>query len=63
MIRLEDDSDGLNDRGIKSLYLRHRDGNTMEYLVGIEIYDHLEKVMDRFEDLANRINGIVIESV
>ena len=35
----------------------------MEYIVGIEIYDHLEKVMDRFEDVANRISGIVIEQV
>ena len=29
----------------------------------IEIYDHLEKVVDRFEDVANRISGIVIEQV
>ena len=63
MIRLEDESDASNDRGIKSLFLRHRGGNTMEYLVGAEIFDHLEKVMDRFEDVANRISGIVIESV
>jgi len=35
----------------------------MNYIVGIEIYDHLEKVMDRFEDVANRITGIVIEQV
>ena len=61
IIRLEDDSDTLNDKGIKALFKRHRDGNAMDYIVGIEIYDHLEKVMDRFEDLANRISGIVIE--
>ena len=40
-----------------------RSGNAMDYIVGIEIYDHLEKVMDRFEDVANRISGIVIEQV
>ncbi len=61
IIRLEDESDTLNDKGIKSLFVRHRDGNAMDYIVGIEIYDHLEKVMDRFEDVANRISGIVIE--
>jgi uncharacterized protein Yka (UPF0111/DUF47 family) len=33
----------------------------MGYIVGAEVYDHLEKVMDRFEDVANRISGIVIE--
>jgi predicted phosphate transport protein (TIGR00153 family) len=61
IIRLEDNADGLHDLGIKALYTKHRTGNAMEYIVGIEIYDHLEKVMDRFEDVANRISGIVIE--
>ena len=63
IVRLEDDADTLNDNGIKALFQRHRDGNAMDYIVGVEIYDHLEKVMDRFEDVANRISGIVIEQV
>jgi uncharacterized protein Yka (UPF0111/DUF47 family) len=33
----------------------------MAYIVGAEIYEHLEKVVDRFEDVANTISGIVIE--
>ena len=33
----------------------------MNFTIGTEIYDHLEKVVDRFEDVANEINGIVIE--
>jgi len=61
IVRLEDDADTLNDKGIKALFLRHRDGNAMGYIIGVEILDHLEKVMDRFEDVANRISGIVIE--
>ena len=28
-----------------------------------EIYKHLEKVSDRFDDVANEINSIVIEQV
>ena len=63
IIRLEDSADSLNDTGIKALFKRHRDGNAMDYIVGVEIYDHLEKVMDRFEDVANRIGGIVIEQM
>ncbi|MCA0200438.1 MAG: DUF47 domain-containing protein [Proteobacteria bacterium] len=63
IVRLEDDSDALNEAGIKALFKKYRDGNAMNYLVGIEIYDHLEKVMDRFEDVANRISSIVIEQV
>ena len=35
----------------------------MDFIVGNEIYDHLEKVVDRFEDVANRISGIVVEQV
>ena len=34
----------------------------MDYIVGIEIFDHLEKVMDRFEDVANRISGRRVSS-
>jgi len=63
IVRLEDDADTLNDRGIKALFQKHRDGNAMSYIIGVEIYDHLEKVMDRFEDVANRVSGIVIEQV
>jgi predicted phosphate transport protein (TIGR00153 family) len=63
IIRLEDDADALNDTGIKALFQQHRDGNAMQYIIGVEIYDHLEKVMDRFEDVANRISGIVIEQM
>jgi predicted phosphate transport protein (TIGR00153 family) len=63
IIRLEDDADTLNDNGIKALFQKHRDGNAMNYIIGVEIYDHLEKVMDRFEDVANRISGIVIEQM
>jgi predicted phosphate transport protein (TIGR00153 family) len=61
--RLEDQADDLNDQGIKALFLKHRTGNAMDFIVGNEIYDHLEKVVDRFEDVANRISGIIIEQV
>ena len=61
--RLEEQADELNDQGIKALYLKHSNGNVMAFIVGNEIYDHLEKVVDRFEDVANRISGIVIEQV
>ncbi len=30
----------------------------MGYIVGAEIYGHLEKIVDCFEDFANRISGI-----
>ena len=61
IIRLEEQADDLSNQGIKALFLKHRNGNAMEYITGTEIYDHLEKVMDRFEDVANGISGIAIE--
>jgi predicted phosphate transport protein (TIGR00153 family) len=63
IIRLEEDADTLNDNGIKALFKRHQNGNAMTYIVGTVIYNHLERVMDRFEDVAHRISGIVIEQV
>ena len=35
--------------------------DAMAFIVGGEIYDHLEKVVDRLEDVANRISGVLIE--
>src|SRR5579859_5429256 len=46
--RLEEQADELNDQGIKALYLKHKGGDAMAFIVGNEIYDHLEKVVDRF---------------
>ena len=37
--------------------------NSMAFFIGVEIYDHLEKVVDRFDDVGNEIHGIVIENV
>ena len=61
--RLEGRVDDLDDIGMKELFLKHRDGNAMDFIVGAEIYKHLEKVADRFDDVANEINSIVIEQV
>ena len=30
---------------------------------GSEVYDHLEKVVDRFDDVANELHSVVIEHV
>ena len=59
--RVEEQSDDLYDQGMKALFRAHRDGNPMGYIVGAEIYDHLEKVVDRLQDVGNRISGILIE--
>ena len=59
--KLEEESDNIHDTGLKKLFRDHRTTDPMAYIVGAELYGHLERVVDRFEDVANRINGIVIE--
>jgi len=61
--RVEGRSDELHDEGLKDLFRRHGASNPMAYLIGSEIYGQLEKVVDRFEDVANEISGILIENV
>lgn len=62
--RVEGRSDELHDEGLKDLFRRHgARGDAMAYMIGSEIYGELEKVVDRFEDVANEISGIVIENV
>ena len=63
IIQVEGRSDELHDQGLKALYHAHGHTDPMKYLIGREIYGHLEDIVDRFEDLANEISGIVIENV
>ncbi|WP_293676468.1 DUF47 domain-containing protein [uncultured Phenylobacterium sp.] len=58
---LEEQSDRLYDTGIAALYKEVGKHDPMAYIIGAEIYDHLEKVVDRFEDVANRISSVLIE--
>jgi predicted phosphate transport protein (TIGR00153 family) len=58
---LEDQSDTLCDDGLRALYRGPARSDPMAYIVGAEIYDHLERVVDRFEDVANQISSVLIE--
>jgi uncharacterized protein len=60
---LEGRADEMHDAGLKELYQVNAHANSMAFFIGHEIYDHLEKVVDRFDDAANEIHGIVIEYV
>jgi predicted phosphate transport protein (TIGR00153 family) len=62
---IEGEADAIYDEGRKALFLaqRAKGSDPMDFIVGVDIYSHLEKVVDRFEDVANRISGIVIEQV
>ena len=61
--RVEGRSDELHEQGLKNLFKQYGKTDPMAYIIGSEIYGELEKVVDRFEDVANEISGIVIENV
>jgi predicted phosphate transport protein (TIGR00153 family) len=61
---LEGKADEMHDTGLRELYQKAAaDGNGLAFIVGNEVYDHLEKVVDRFDDVANVMHGIVVEHV
>jgi uncharacterized protein Yka (UPF0111/DUF47 family) len=65
IVQVEERADQLYDDGRKALFLKNRQtetqGGPMNFIVGAEIYDHLEKVVDRFEDVSNEINALVTD--
>jgi predicted phosphate transport protein (TIGR00153 family) len=61
--RIEGQADDLHDVGLRELYRANQPSNSMAFFVGGEVYDHLEKVVDRFDDVANQIHGIMLENV
>jgi predicted phosphate transport protein (TIGR00153 family) len=61
--QIEGEADELHDAGLQELYRANQPSNSMAFFIGVEIYDHLEKVVDRFDDVANEIHGIVLENV
>ena len=60
---LEGHADDLHDLGLRELYQASLPSNSMQFYIGVEIYDHLEKVVDRFDDVGNEMNGLMLESV
>jgi uncharacterized protein len=62
--QIEGRADDRHDSGLRELYQQNWSANdALAFFIGSEVYDHLEKVVDRFDDVANEIHGIVLEHV
>lgn len=59
--KIEEQSDQLNDEGLRALYKGRAKKDPLAFVIGSELYEHLEKVCDRFEDVAHVMSDIVIE--
>jgi predicted phosphate transport protein (TIGR00153 family) len=60
VVGLEGDADDVRETGLKKAF-QEQSGNPMQFIVSREIYKHLERVTDALEDVANEIDGIVID--
>jgi uncharacterized protein len=60
IVHLESDADVVHAAGLKKAFQRDSE-RPMQFMVAREIYKHLERITDAFEDVANEIDGIVID--
>jgi uncharacterized protein len=60
IVRLEGAADDVHAAGLKKAFEEFAD-KPMQFIVAREIYKHLERITDAFEDVANEIDGIVID--
>lgn len=61
--QIEGEADDIHDLGVTDLFRRCRPDQALRFLAAREVFDQLEKIVDRFDDAANEIEGIVVEHV
>ncbi|WP_269083386.1 DUF47 family protein [Sphingomonas sp. Leaf357] len=61
LVRMEGHADEIHAAGLKKTFLEFGASDTLRFVVDREIYKHLERIVDAFEDVANQIDGIVID--
>lgn len=60
VVRLEGDADDAHAKGLKKAFKEHY-AQPMQFIIAREIFKHLERITDALEDVANVIDGIVID--
>lgn len=60
VVRLEGMADDAHAKGLKRAFQQDSE-RPMRFIIAREIYKHLERITDAFEDVANEIDGIVID--
>lgn len=62
IVSLEGEVDMLHQAGLKVNFQEQRSNpDPVAFIVAREVYKHLEKIADAFEDVANEIDGLVID--
>ena len=61
LVRMEGQADDIHAAGLKRAFQEYGNGDAIQFVVRREIFKHLERIVDAFEDVANVIDGIVID--
>ena len=61
LIRIEGHADEIHAAGLKRSLQRYGQTDTLRFVTEREIYKHLERIVDAFEDVADQVDGIVID--
>ena len=61
LVRIEGHADSIHAAGLRQALEDHGQTDTLRFVVEREIYKHLERIVDAFEDVADEIDGIVID--
>ena len=61
LVRMESHADEIHTAGLKRAYKELGPADPLRFSVHREVYKHLERIVDAFEDVANEIDGIVID--
>jgi predicted phosphate transport protein (TIGR00153 family) len=62
IVQLEGQVDGLHDSGMRAVFQAQKvKSDPLAFMVRREIYKHLERVADAFEDVANEIDSLVVD--
>lgn len=61
LVRMESHADEIHAAGLKRAFKDLGPQDALRFSVQREIYKHLERIVDAFEDVANEIDGIVVD--
>ncbi len=61
LVRMEGHADEIHARGLKRVFKEDSGKDALHFIVRQEMFKRLERVVDRFEDVANEIDGLVID--
>jgi uncharacterized protein Yka (UPF0111/DUF47 family) len=61
LVELEGVADDIHATGLKAAFQEYSQTSSMQFAINREVFKHLERVTDAFEDVANEIDGIVID--